>query len=62
MQRARVIIENCAHPAHQNYLHRYIERGIVGRFRHVLRTAFDPYRNLLKHGAMLPDLDLVEIS
>jgi acetyl-CoA hydrolase len=62
MQRARTIIENCAHPVYRDYLHRYIERGRVGHIRHDLRSAFEMHRNLLKHGAMLPDLDLSEAS
>ncbi|GKT10636.1 succinate CoA transferase [Desulforhabdus sp. TSK] len=62
MQRAQTIIENCAHPAYRDYLHRYVERARVGHIRHDLRTAFELHRNLLKHGAMLPDLDLSGVA
>lgn len=62
MQRAQAIIENCAHPAYRDYLHRYVERARVGHIRHDLRTAFELHRNLLKHGAMLPDLDLSGVA
>ena len=62
MQRARLIIENCAHPAYRDYLYRYIERSRVGHIRHDLANCFELHRNLLEHGAMLPDLKLDEIS
>ena len=62
MQRAQAIIENCAHPAYRDYLHRYVERARVGHIRHDLRTAFELHRNLLKHGSMLPDLDLSGVA
>lgn len=58
MQRARAIIENCAHPAYRDYLHRYIERSRVGHIRHDLETCYELHLNLMEHGAMLPDLDL----
>jgi acetyl-CoA hydrolase len=56
MQRAKVIIENCAHPLYRDYLYKYIERSRTGHIRHDLRTAFELHRNLMNHGAMLPDL------
>jgi propionyl-CoA:succinyl-CoA transferase len=56
MQRAKVIIENCAHPLYRDYLYKYIERSRIGHIRHDLRTAFELHRNLMKHGAMLPNL------
>jgi propionyl-CoA:succinyl-CoA transferase len=62
MQRARVIIENCAHPAYRGYLYRYIERSRIGHIRHDLANCFELHRNLIEHGAMLPDLKLDEIS
>jgi acetyl-CoA hydrolase len=62
MQRAQAIIENCAHPAYRDYLHRYVERARVAHIRHDLRTAFELHRNLLKHGAMLPDLNLSGVA
>ncbi len=58
MQRAHTIIEKCAHPAYHDYLYRYLERSRIGHIRHDLRTAFELHRNLLKHGAMLPGLNI----
>jgi propionyl-CoA:succinyl-CoA transferase len=58
MQRARTIIERCAHPAYRDYLYRYLERSRVGHICHDLATCFELHRNLMQHGAMLPDLDL----
>lgn len=58
MQRARAIIDNCAHPAYRDYLYNYIHRSRVGHIRHNLRECFELHRNLIEHGAMLPDLDL----
>ena len=58
MQRARVIIEKCAHPAYRDYLYQYIEKARVGHIRHDLATCFELHRNLLQYGAMLPDLRL----
>ncbi len=57
MQRAKAIIENCAHPAYRDYLHRYIEKARVGHIRHDLESCYELHLNLMEHGAMLPDLD-----
>lgn len=57
-ERARTIIDHCAHPAYRDYLHRYVERCKPGHLRHDLRTCFEMHLNLLDKGAMLPDLDL----
>ena len=62
MQRARTIINNCAHPAYRDYLYRYLERSRVGHIRHNLRECFELYRNLREHGTMLPGLDLSQIG
>jgi len=62
MQRARAIIDNCAHPAYRDYLYRYIHRSRVGHIRHNLRECFELHRNLIEHGTMLPDADLSGIS
>jgi succinate CoA transferase len=62
MQRAKIIIEKCAHPAYRDYLHRYIERGRIGHIRHDLANCFELHRNLIEHGAMLPELDLSAIG
>jgi len=56
MQRAKTIIEKCAHPAYRGYLHRYIQNSRLGHIRHDLSRCFELHRNLLEHGAMLPDL------
>jgi acetyl-CoA hydrolase len=62
MQRAKAIIENCAHPAYRDYLHHYIERARVGHIRHDLDMCYEMHRNLMEQGAMLPDLDLSQFS
>jgi len=56
MQRAKTIIEKCAHPAYKGYLNRYIQNSRLGHIRHDLSRCFELHRNLLEHGAMLPDL------
>jgi propionyl-CoA:succinyl-CoA transferase len=60
MQRAKAIINNCAHPAYRDYLCRYLEKSRVGHIRHNLRECFQLHRNLIEHGSMLPGLDLSE--
>lgn len=54
IERARTIINQCAHPAYRDYLHRYLENAAMGHFRHDLRRAFELHQNLIDHGAMLP--------
>ncbi len=61
MQRAKIIIENCAHPAYREYLWKYVENSRVGHIRHNLETSFELHLNLAETGAMLPDLDLSQI-
>jgi propionyl-CoA:succinyl-CoA transferase len=61
-QRAKRIIEKCAHPAYRPYLQRYLEKARMGHLRHNLRQCFELHNNLLETGAMLPDLDLSEIE
>jgi succinate CoA transferase len=56
MQRAKIIIEKCAHPAYRDYLYRYIKDARIGHIRHDLTRCFELHRNLLEHGAMLPGL------
>lgn len=55
MQRAKVIIEKCAHPSYKDYLYQYIQNARLGHIRHDLTRCFELHRNLLEHGAMLPD-------
>jgi acetyl-CoA hydrolase len=57
MERARCIIDNCAHPAYRDYLHRYIETSPLGHERHDLSKCFELHRNLMETGQMLPDHD-----
>ena len=61
-QRARLIIEQCAHPAYRDYLWKYIERSRVGHIPHDLDQAYELHLNLLEQGAMLPDLDLSKMG
>jgi succinate CoA transferase len=53
-ERARRIIDQCAHPAYRDYLHRYLERASEGHLRHDLATCFELHQNLRAHGEMLP--------
>jgi acetyl-CoA hydrolase len=62
MQRARRIIDNCAHPAYRDYLHAYIRESGCGHIRHNLRKAYELHRNFLEQGKMLPDLDLADLG
>ncbi|HOI93120.1 MAG TPA: succinate CoA transferase [Syntrophobacter fumaroxidans] len=62
MQRARTIIEKCAHPLYKDYLYRYIEKSRIGHIRHNLEDCFELHSNLMDHGAMLPDLDLSGVT
>lgn len=56
LQRARVIIDRCAHPAYRDYLHRYLAQARRGHIRHDLSRCFELHRNLMEYGAMLPGL------
>ena len=55
MQRARRIIEKCAHPAYRDYLRRYVQTARSGHIRHDLTGCFELHRNLLAFGTMLPE-------
>lgn len=54
MQRARTIVERCAHPDYRDYLQRYVETARVGHIRHDLGRCFELHRNLMETGSMLP--------
>ncbi len=54
MERARTIIDQCAHPSYRDYLHNYIEAAPMGHIRHDLNRCFELHRNLLETGSMLP--------
>lgn len=56
--RARRIIDNCAHPAYRDYLRHYLESAPMGHLRHDMKRCFELCNNYLEAGAMLPDLDL----
>jgi acetyl-CoA hydrolase len=62
LERARTIIDRCAHPAYRSYLHDYLAKARVGHIRHDLGRAFELHRNLLETGQMLPDLDLAQFA
>ncbi len=54
IERARRIIDRCAHPRYRDYLHRYLAESPMGHFRHDLTRCFELHRNLLATGSMLP--------
>lgn len=53
VQRARRIIDHCAHPDYRDYLHRYLENAPMGHIRHDLARCFELHLNLLRSGRML---------
>jgi acyl-CoA hydrolase len=57
-ERARRLIDRCAHPAYRDYLRRYVAASGPGHIRHDLGHCFELHQNLLRYGAMLPDLDV----
>lgn len=56
MQRARIIIDRCAHPAYRDYLHRYMSEPRSGHIRHSLNRCFELHLKLMADGAMLPGI------
>jgi|GEM_PF-1406 len=58
LERARRLIDNCAHPAYRDYLHRYLDSAPPGHIRHDLDRCFELHRNLRDHGRMLPELGM----
>jgi acetyl-CoA hydrolase len=62
IDRARRIIDYCAHPAYRDYLHRYVETSPQGHIRHDLRRCFELYNNFEEQGVMLPNLDLSQFQ
>lgn len=54
-ERARLIIDRCAHPAYRDYLHRYVREAGPGHIRHDLSRCFELHQNLIRTGSMLPD-------
>ncbi|MFP4623523.1 MAG: succinate CoA transferase [Gemmatimonadota bacterium] len=55
LERARAIIDNCAHPAYRDYLRRYVAEAPIGHIPHDLGRCFELHRTLAAHGSMLPD-------
>jgi len=55
-ERARLMIERCAHPAYRDVLQRYVREAGPGHIRHDLSRCFQLHQNLLRYGTMLPDL------
>lgn len=53
-ERARTIIEQCAHPMYRDYLCHYLESAPLGHIRHDLSRCFELHRNLIETGSMLP--------
>ena len=53
-ERAKALIENCAHPLYRDYLMRYVAESRQGHLRHDLAKCFELHRNLLEFGTMLP--------
>ena len=62
MQRAKAIIEQCAHPAYRDYLYKYIEKSRRGHIRHHLEDCFELHRNLMESGSMIPEMDFSQFS
>jgi succinate CoA transferase len=54
-ERARLLIDRCAHPGYRDYLHRYVREAGPGHIRHDLGRCFELHQNLLRYGAMLPE-------
>jgi acetyl-CoA hydrolase len=54
MERARAIIDNCAHPDYRDYLRRYVETSRMGHFRHDLGRCFELHQRFLETGSMRP--------
>jgi propionyl-CoA:succinyl-CoA transferase len=56
IERARTIIDTCAHPMYRDYLNRYVEDAPLGHIRHDLGRCFELHRNLMAFGTMLPEV------
>jgi acyl-CoA hydrolase len=53
IQRAKAIIENCAHPMYKDALYRYLSNCKPGHIPHDLHHAFDMHSKFLETGSML---------
>ncbi|MEM7755039.1 MAG: succinate CoA transferase [Planctomycetota bacterium] len=56
-ERARRIIDRCAHPEYRDYLHRYVAESPAGHVRHDLGKCFDLHQALLSEGDMRAAFD-----
>jgi succinate CoA transferase len=57
-KRAKVIIDNCAHPAYKDYLQTYINSSKPGHLRHNFEKVFELHLTLMKTGTMLPGIKI----
>lgn len=55
IERARRIIDKCAHPSYRDYLHKYIENSPMGHVRHDLGRCFELHQKFIQTGSMKPD-------
>ena len=55
IERARSIINNCAHPMYRDYLHDYLSNAPGGHLKHDLGRCFELHRNFAETGHMLPN-------
>jgi acetyl-CoA hydrolase len=53
IERAKKIIDTCAHPMYRDYLHKYIEGSVMGHVRHNLSKCFELHQALIESGSML---------
>ena len=61
-QRARTIIDRCAHPFYRDYLHRYLREARSSHIPHDLSRCFELHQNLIQTGAMLPDCSFPQFT
>ncbi len=55
-ERAKRLIDRCAHPLYRGYLHRYVRDAGPGHIHHDLERCFELHQNLLRYGTMLPQM------
>lgn len=53
-ERAKRIIDHCAHPMYRDYLHRYVDSSKASHIPHDLSRCFELHQNLMETGSMLP--------
>ena len=61
-QRAKLIIEKCAHPLYKEYLWKYLHNASTGHIRHDLYNCYELHRNLMQTGQMIPDGELKNLD